>query len=689
MGIWAIWPVGHVSFHPNAYTLALGFATALTAIVATVAWRNRDRPGSKPFLVLLLGVGLWALGNAFQLAAAEVSTKLAFRTVAYIGHNLVPIAVLTFAASYTGRLDWFERKHITLLAVEPMLVALVMTPTNVLGLHDLVWTDVWLVPFGSIEVLGRAFGPVYWFNTAYNYVLVMGAVVLFAQLTIESSDIGRKQGTALLIAVFPPFLANILWIAGVTPIDLTPFAFVITGLAFAYALYRFRLFDVVPVGHESILDAFRDGYVVVDDAGRVIDLNESVRERMVQHPAPLNRPFEEVLPRVAAELESSTDPDAFDDELELDGPEGTRFVEVSVSPLAERPGRVVILRDVTEKREIERRYRRLIENSSDLISVLDEGGTFQYLSPSADRILGQSPGELVGEDAFSYIHPEDREAVREQFEKAVADPSYTAAAEYRYRHADGSWIWLSSRGTNRFDDPYVEGFVVNSREVTQRRRRERALEQQNQRLDEFTGAVSHDLRNPLNVIRGRLDLARETGDPEHLEAMEQAAERMETLIEDLLQLARQGRLVGETESVPLETAARNAWANVDTAEASLSCESDLGSVAADPDRLYQLFENLFRNAVEHAGETATITVGPMDRGFYVADDGPGIPEEDREAVFERGFTTSEDGTGFGLSIVESIVSAHGWYIEVVESERGGARFEITGVEAERQPIEGT
>jgi signal transduction histidine kinase len=123
------------------------------------------------------------------------------------------------------------------------------------------------------------------------------------------------------------------------------------------------------------------------------------------------------------------------------------------------------------------------------------------------------------------------------------------------------------------------------------------------------------------------------------------------------------------------------WENVETGNATVMNELE-GKLEADPRRLKQLCENLVRNAIEHAGEGVTVTVGELEdrNGFYIADDGEGIPEEEREEVFDTGYSTSEDGTGFGLSIVEEIVTAHGWDIDVTESKDGGARFEISGVE---------
>ena len=211
------------------------------------------------------------------------------------------------------------------------------------------------------------------------------------------------------------------------------------------------------------------------------------------------------------------------------------------------------------------------------------------------------------------------------------------------------------------------------------RERETELTRERDRLDEFTGVVSHDLRSPLSVAKGRTELAADDCDSEHLADVRRALTRMEKLLDDSLALARQGKVVGETTAVDLEDGVSRCWQTVSTGEASLIVEGS-ATIRADEDRLPEIFENLFRNAIEHGGESVRVTVGPTDDGFYVADDGAGIPPEDRSQVFESGFTTSDDGSGFGLAIVEQICEAHGWEVDVTESEAGGARFEVTGVE---------
>jgi signal transduction histidine kinase len=215
-------------------------------------------------------------------------------------------------------------------------------------------------------------------------------------------------------------------------------------------------------------------------------------------------------------------------------------------------------------------------------------------------------------------------------------------------------------------------------EITEQKTIERQLEDQKDRLKAFANLVSHDLRNPLNVANGQLMLAQEECKSEHLDAVARAHERMETLIDDLLTLAREGEQATNIETVTLAETVERAWRNVATGDATLVTDIER-TIQADSTRLQQLVENLVRNAIEHGGEDVTVRISELDDGFYIADDGPGIPEDKRERVFETGYSTAEDGTGYGLAIVQEIADAHGWSVSVTTGSTGGARFEFTGV----------
>ena len=207
------------------------------------------------------------------------------------------------------------------------------------------------------------------------------------------------------------------------------------------------------------------------------------------------------------------------------------------------------------------------------------------------------------------------------------------------------------------------------------------LRDERERLDRFASVISHDLRNPLEVSRLYLDRARETGDPSDFDTVAGGLERMEQMIDDLLTLARSRTTISNPEPAILGEIVRNAWETVQPENDTVVFETTVDQrLSCDPTLLGNLFENLLRNAVEHNEQPLQVRVGPLepnDRvvGFYVADDGEGIPESERESVLEHGYTTGS-GTGLGLSIVCEIVDAHGWELELTESRDGGARFEI-------------
>ncbi|MFC7196597.1 GAF domain-containing protein [Halosimplex aquaticum] len=291
----------------------------------------------------------------------------------------------------------------------------------------------------------------------------------------------------------------------------------------------------------------------------------------------------------------------------------------------------------------------------------------------------------------------------------------TSLAVVPIRHGDSVYGFFSiyTEREDVFDDREREvlselgetiGHAIASIEAHDRvAERERELARQNERLEEFAGVVSHDLRNPLNVAAGRVEFVRRESDSDHLAVAADALDRMEELISDLLALARQGEAVYERERVQLGALAEQAWSTIDAPAATLRTEDasgsdasgdssesdrregadgDLGPIECDPSRVRELLENLFRNSVEHGGADVTVTVGRTANGFFVADDGPGVPEGEREEIFDVGFSTNDGGTGFGLNIVERIAQAHGWDVSVGESADGGARFEFTGVESD-------
>jgi PAS domain S-box-containing protein len=345
------------------------------------------------------------------------------------------------------------------------------------------------------------------------------------------------------------------------------------------------------------------------------------------------------------------------------------------------PSRLIgIDTDVTDRKERERELR---EKSKLLDAIFEHVPTHLYVMDEQARLLRVS--EFYVDDPEARIGKTDREIAPGEFgEEAHADNMRVIETgeplidKEEYLSSRDRWA-ITSKIPWYDEEGDVAGLIGVTHDITRRKEYEQALESQNERLEEFARVVSHDLRNPLNIAEGRVTLAREECESEHLADALDALDRSQTLIDDLLTLAREGDELGDLEAVPLAELVADCWEIVETADARLVTDTER-TIRADRSRLRQLLENLIRNAVEHADESVTVTVGDLDDGFYVADDGPGVREGDREQVFEPGYSTAEDGTGFGLNIVEEIADAHGWTIELGESKSGGARFEITGVD---------
>ncbi len=487
-----------------------------------------------------------------------------------------------------------------------------------------------------------------------------------------------------------------------------------------------------------------------------------------------------------------------------------------------------------ELRDTKEYFSTILSHTSDYIMIVDDSGVVSYVSPVIERMMGFSPEEIIGMNAFELVHPDDMDPAAETFSRVVSNPAEEFVEEFRAKDKDGSWVWLEVRGKNLIEDTMIDGILVDARDITKRKKyednlailteslpelflsetqpkildmgldiaaeiapaaefviylveadeqlvpvsasgssensmptislssagvleeamdtsnttrmdlrkkldstlaselpidqgfgipiedrgvvlvssngtssvtdeqlsllelmsttlasalnyldwknrvesREEMVTAQNKRLEEFTSIVSHDLRNPLNIAQGRLELAREEVTHEHLDAVDEAHSRMITLIDDLLALAKHGDAVIEPEPVDLERIAQLAWTEVGDTDVELIIEESVTELEADSTQLRQLFINLFQNAIEHGEEMNTITIGQLPTGFFVEDNGTGIPADERDKVFRAGYSTTSDGTGFGLRIVESVANAHNWDVSVKNGSDGGARFEI-------------
>jgi PAS domain S-box-containing protein len=380
-------------------------------------------------------------------------------------------------------------------------------------------------------------------------------------------------------------------------------------------------------------------------------------------------------------------------DLTLQRDDGTE-IEVAVhfwprwTAAGEYAGLMGAVRDITDRKTREQeleRYETIIQALGDPVCAFDADGRFTYVNEAFEERTGYDNDTVRGEPSTFVMDDDDAHTAESLLSDLRGEDTRTTATfEMSLRTREGRAIPTECHLALL---PEADGgSVAVLRDITRLKRRER-------RLSKFASVVSHDLRNPLDVAMGRVEVLPEVADvdadtQQHLDEVYDSLKRMEHLIEDVLAIARHGDAELDYSAVSIERVAREAWQHVETDSATLRVAGSV-DIQANQRRLLRVFENLFRNSVEHgvsAGGPLTVEVGTLDTdwkrgeaGFYVADDGAGIPHDQRKQVFEDGFTTNDSGTGLGLTIVREIARAHGWHLSLGEGLDGGARFEFTGV----------
>ncbi|WP_424007219.1 PAS domain S-box protein [Haloferax denitrificans] len=491
--------------------------------------------------------------------------------------------------------------------------------------------------------------------------------------------------------------------------------------------------------YETVVESIGQGAYVVDESGVVQFINETALSRtsipmssfVGRHVSALRDAgylaadqYERVRSALDAVLGGESERERFEIELSLPGEE--YVVEFTVSPIVGDDGEVVgavgVSTDVTERKRYEQRLNALHASTRRLTGATSREEVADIVREAATEVLDYAiSGVLLYDESQDALIPTAlTDEAREVFGDVPPVPRGTGLTWEVFERGEHNLYRDVGSNPRRFvlDAGVKEELIVpipdhgvffvasldegeladqrialakvlaaNTRAVLDRvererllRRRERELASQNEQLESFASVVSHDLKNPLNAAMGYLDLAREKYDGDELDRVADAHERMAGIVEDVLALAQNGQTVEEAERLSLRSVAEAAWTTAAGGAPSPTLAID-GEVTVDAHRgrLRQLLENLFSNAIRHGGDDVTVRVGPLgDRdGFYVEDDGPGIPPDERPRIFEAGYTTSTEGTGFGLSVVMSVVNAHGWSVWFVESDEGGARFEIT------------
>jgi diguanylate cyclase (GGDEF)-like protein/PAS domain S-box-containing protein len=353
-------PLKMMHWQYTPFALPLLIAATISAALAFYTWRHRSTPGATGLGLMTLAVVEWGLAYALELSSANLPAKLFWAKVQYLGIVIAPLAVLIFALQYTGREKWLTRRNLALLAIEPLIVVLLVSTNET---HNLFWNYTRLVPSGSFPALDIGYGAGFWVHMAYSYLLLLAGTILLIRMLFRSPRLYRKQSTAVMTGVLVPWVGNVVYVMGLSPVpnlDLTPFAFTVTGMVLTWGLFQYRLLDVMPLAQDIVFKNANDGVIILDAQNRIVGLNPAA-ERILDCTASeaVGRMAVQVIPSQEVPLlERHREVREAHEELKLgDGP-AQRDYHLTLSSLRDQSGghsgRLIVLCDITEHKLKER-----------------------------------------------------------------------------------------------------------------------------------------------------------------------------------------------------------------------------------------------------------------------------------------------------------------------------------------------
>ena len=386
-----------MSFNYTPYALLYFLSAGVSAGLILFGWRRRYAPGGKVFLIFMVGVIVWAIGNGLELISAELNAKIFWASIEYIGAVTLPFTWIIFALQYTGRISHLKVRHIITLAVIPVTTLIIVWTNNSSGL---LWRNQTLVNHGSFSLVSKSYGPWFWVHLIYSYALLAFGVFLMVNLLLRAHRLYRRQAIALLFAAIAPWLGNTLYILKVLPsppLDLTAPLFTLTGAAMAWGFFRLHFLDLLPIAYDVVVAEMGDGVIVLDSFGRVVELNPAAQ-------AILHTQENIVIGELLKE-QAPFDGTAPQSEVTI----ADKVYDVRSTPLKEKSGAingtVIVLREETEHRQLEKR----LAQSEKL------AGLGRFLSGAAHE-LNNPLSAIIGYSQLLLTRATLEEKTREQVE---------------------------------------------------------------------------------------------------------------------------------------------------------------------------------------------------------------------------------------------------------------------------------
>jgi diguanylate cyclase (GGDEF)-like protein/PAS domain S-box-containing protein len=360
----------------SVHSVYLFISSALTLIAAFIAW-SRKVPGSLALSLLLISMSLWSGIYALSWIPFPFLVKTLLLNLIYIGITAVPTLFLIFALSFAGREDWLTSRNLLVLAVEPILTLLLVW-TN--SRHHLVFTSITLAGEDAISWLELGRGPWYGVNLAYSYAVILAGLLVLINGMLHSSRLLKHQYRIVLFAALAPWWTSIYYEYSMkaSQLDFAPLTFGLSGLLFAYSVFRNRFLEVIPIARSQIIESMGDGILVLDLHNRVVDFNPAMQAFLSRKPSGLlGKPAEELLKEWMDKAGAVLGGQKTNAELRISR-SPLRYVDLRITPLYDSQqrlnGRLMVFHDVTAHKSVEKELRYANER---LQSQLIEIGTLQ------------------------------------------------------------------------------------------------------------------------------------------------------------------------------------------------------------------------------------------------------------------------------------------------------------------------
>jgi PAS domain S-box-containing protein len=703
--------------------LPLVIIALISGALAVYTWRNRSTAGALPMSMLMMILFLWETCYIFLLAGLDEATKVFWSNIMFIWVIATPLAWLIFALEFTGRKTWVNRQRLVLLSIFPGITILIVFTNE---FHHLFWTRQWLSSQGGFSILASVNGPWFWLHTAYTYIMIAIGLFLVVRALLRWPAQYRGQMFLILLATLTPLIANVVTIFQIfsIQIDLTPFAFAVTGLGLAYALFHHRLLDIAPIARDLIISGMKDGMIVLDASRRIVDINQAAQKILDPYgiKGPIGKPLAEILTQWPGLVERYRGVSETVDEISLGEGDQKRWYDLSLFTLKDENkailGQVVTTRDITARKlaeeklhESESRFRQIVENVSDLIYRTDLDGYFTYANPSALHVMGfKSEEEVLGRSYLDLTTAEVRHKLKRTYQHQFVSKTKNSYHEFPAVTVDGREVWFGQNVQLIYEGDEIVGFQALARDITAVKQAQDAMRiaydqalEANRAKGQLLSKVSHELRTPLGGILGYAELLQgntfgELNDGQ-LKASTEIVESANYLTGMVNELLDEAQMSSTTTTLSLRKFSpfellQQAASGMDIVARKRGLQFSATIDPSMPHELYgddrrirQIIINLIGNAIKFTPEgSVQVHVSHPDPNHWkieVTDTGIGISRDAQSYIFEPfrqadvAVTHENRGVGLGLSIAKQLVELmHGRI--TINSELGkGSTFTVS------------